>query len=115
MTLSSVPFVGSVAARFPGTMGEQLEEASLLSLVGISHLFQADNRQTGSRGVPVSVRKGSGAGGRWGLLAAPGACSDALGAFSGPHSACLGAFSCGEPGCRGWRASDAWPSVSLKL
>lgn len=55
MTLSSVPFVGSVAVRFPGTMGEQLEEASLLSLVGISHLFQADNRQTGSRGVPVSV------------------------------------------------------------
>ena len=51
--------MGTVAARFPGTTGEQLEEASLPSLVGISHLFQTD-WQMGSRGGPVRVLKGSG-------------------------------------------------------
>ena len=50
--LSDVPFVGTAAIRLPGTRGEQLEEATLQNLVGISHSFWADDWQMGSRESP---------------------------------------------------------------
>lgn len=55
--LTDVPFAGTAATRFPGTRGEQLEEATLQNLVGISHSFRADDWQMGSRVSPHECPK----------------------------------------------------------